>query len=348
MQFVASLLPIIIYILVVYKIDHFALVNKRRLLQLVVGGMLMALVCFGLFSWLDGVLPDGSHPVVEEGVKAVPLLVLAGRKRMVFFIDSVICGAAVGGGFSILENLFYLVLGQDAGLGTMLFRGLEVALVHIGCSAVVAAGLVLLVRQTERWRSRLGVKPFDVVMTILLLLAAVAAHVCHNHLHFNPVMQFVSVLGVMGGLLAWTYFYDVDMIHRWLDGGLDQQIQLFQSIRDGQLINTSTGAFLESVKASFPPLVYFDIICYVRLHAELSVTAKVRFLMRESGMLPPLGEHERQQVLAKYREFKQMEKNMGASAMLTIAPVVKLHPADVNAFRNLISECSKRFIIPLQ
>lgn len=194
MQFVASLLPIIIYILVVYKIDHFALVNKRRLLQLVVGGMLMALVCFGLFSWLDGVLPDGSHPVVEEGVKAVPLLVLAGRKRMVFFIDSVICGAAVGGGFSILENLFYLVLGQDAGLGTMLFRGLEVALVHIGCSAVVAAGLVLVVRQTERWRSRLGVKPFDVVMTILLLVAAVAAHVCHNHLHFNPVMQFVSVL----------------------------------------------------------------------------------------------------------------------------------------------------------
>ena len=340
MQYVASLLPIIIYILVVYKIDHFALVNRHRLLLLVGCGMLMALVCFGLFSWLDGVLPDGTHPVVEEVVKAVPLLVLAWRKRMVFFIDSVICGAAVGGGFSILENLFYLVLGQDAGLGTMLFRGLEVALVHIGCSAVVAAGLVLVVRQTERWRSRLEVKPFDVLMTILLLVAAVAAHVCHNHLHFNPIMQFVCVLSVMGGLVAWTYFYDVDMIHRWLDRGLDEQIQLFQSIQRGQLIHTPTGIFLDSVKASFPPLVYFDIICYVRLHAELSVTAKVRFLMRESGMLPPLGEHERQQVLAKYQEFKQMEKNMGASAMMTIAPVVKLHPADVNAFRNLISECS--------
>ena len=340
MQYVASLLPIIIYILVVYKIDHFALVNKRWLLLLVGCGMLAALVCFGLFNWLDGVLPDSLHPMVEEGAKAVPLLVLAGRKRMVFFIDSVICGAAVGGGFSILENLFYLVLGQETGFGTMLFRGIEVALIHIGCSAVVAAGLVLVVRQLERWRSQLVVKPLDVVMTFLLLMVAIAAHVCHNHLHFNPVMQFVSVLGVMGGLLAWTYFYDVDMIHRWLDRGLDEQIQLFQSIRDGQLINTSTGAFLESVKASFPPLVYFDIICYVRLHAELSITAKVRFLMREASMLPPLGEHERQQVLAKYQEFKQMEKNMGASAMMTIAPVVKLHPADVNAFRNLISECS--------
>lgn len=340
MQYIASLLPIIIYILVVYEIDHFALVNRHRLLLLVGCGMLMALVCFGLFSWLDGVLPDGAHPVVEEGVKAVPLLVLAGRKQMVFFIDSVICGAAVGGGFSILENLFYLVLGQEVGLGSMLFRGLEVALIHIGCSAVVAAGLVLVVRQTERWRSRLGVKPFDVVMTFLLLVAAIAVHVCHNQLHFNPVMQFVSVLSVMGGLLAWTYFYDVDMIHRWLDRGLDEQIQLFQSIQRGQLIHTPTGIFLESVKASFPPLVYFDIICYVRLHAELSITAKVRFLMRESGMLPPLGEHERHQVLVKYREFKQMEKNMGASAMMTIAPVVKLHPADVNAFRNLISECS--------
>jgi hypothetical protein len=47
MQYIASLLPIIIYILVVYEIDHFALVNKHRLLLLVGCGMLTALVCSG-------------------------------------------------------------------------------------------------------------------------------------------------------------------------------------------------------------------------------------------------------------------------------------------------------------
>ena len=71
-----------------------------------------------------------------------------------FFIDSVICGAAVGGGFSILENIFYLLLGDGiTGIGTVLFRGLEVALIHMGCSAIVAAGLMLVIRLIERSRS---------------------------------------------------------------------------------------------------------------------------------------------------------------------------------------------------
>ena len=339
MQYVASLLPIAIYLLAVYKIDNFALVSLRRMAMLVVCGMLAALASFGLFQLTDGLLPDASHPVLEELLGAVPLLVLAWRKRMVFFIDSVICGAAVGGGFSILENNFYLVLGNEMSMGTVLFRGLEVALIHIGCSAVVAVALVLGVRVVERRRSRLEVKPADVVMTIALLLAAIVAHMGHNLLHFNPVMQFAAVLGVMGGLLAWTYLYDVDMIHRWLDNGLDQKMKLYVSIRDGRLINTPTGAFLESVKASFPPLVYFDIICYVGLHAELSVAAKVRFLMREYGLLTPLGDKVRREVMAKYKELRQMEKNMGSSAMMTIAPILKMTPADENAFNNFINEC---------
>lgn len=339
MQYVASLLPIAIYLLAVYKIDNYALVSLRRMAMLVVCGMLAALASFGLFRLTDGLLPDASHPVLEELLECIPLLVLAWRKRMVFFIDSVICGAAVGGGFSILENIFYLVLGNEMGMGTVLFRGLEVALIHIGCSAVVAAALVLGVRVVERRRSRLEVKPADVVMTIALLLAAVVAHMGHNLLHFNPVMQFTAVLGVMGGLLAWTYLYDVDMIHSWLDNGLDQKMELYVSIRNGRLINTPTGAFLESVKASFPSLVYFDIICYVSLHAELSVAAKVRFLMRESGLLTPLGDKQRSEVMTKYKELRQMEKNMGSSAMMTIAPIVKMMPADENAFNHFINEC---------
>ena len=110
-------------------------------------------------------------------MKAIPLLYLARHKKMVFFIDSVICGAAVGGGFSILENIFYLVLGEPMGMGTVLFRGLEVALIHMGCSAIVAAGLMFAVRMAERRRSRLEVKRKDVLMAVFLLVAAPALHV---------------------------------------------------------------------------------------------------------------------------------------------------------------------------
>ena len=336
MPFVAALLPVVIYIFVVYRIDSFALVSVKRLLLLVVCGMVAALSCFGLFQFMGN---DWLNPILEEVVKAIPLLVLASRKRIVFFIDSVICGAAVGGGFSILENIFYLLLGDGLSMGTVLFRGLEVALIHMGCSAIVAAALMFVVRLAERARSRLDIKRKDLLMAGLLLCAAPALHVFHNYFHFNPLLQFLMVFGAMGGLLLWTHQYDGDMIHRWLDRGLDKQVSLLQSIQAGQLGETKTGKFLLSVKDSFPPEVFFDIICFVQLYVELSVAAKSRVMMRESGLDLPLEPAQKELYLSQYTEFTQLEKCLGKSARITIAPVVKFYPADRKSLDDLLAEC---------
>ena len=254
------------------------------------------------------------NPVLEEIVKAIPLLWLATRKKIVFFIDSVICGAAVGGGFSILENIFYLLFGHEMGLGTVLFRGLEVALVHMGCSAIVAAGLML--------------KKSDIGMSVFLLMEAPVLHVFHNAFHFMPLVQFIFVFGTLGGLLMWTYYYDVDMIHRWLDKGLDKQFALLDSIKSGQLDNTQTGIFLESIKKKFPPEDFFDIICY---------------MVRESGLVKdlPLTEENKELILSQYEEYKILEKRLGKLARMTIGPIVKYYPADYKALEALRAECRK-------
>ena len=349
MQFVAALLPVVIYIFVVYKIDNFSLISVKNLLLQVLCGMVTALACFGLFQLTGEMLADEHsdyiNPVLEELVKGLPLLYLASRKKIVFFIDSVICGAAVGGGFSILENIFYLLLGDGiTGIGTVLFRGLEVALIHMGCSAIVAAGLMLVIRLIERSRSRLGLKRSDIAMSVFLLLEAPVLHVCHNAFHFNPLMQFIFVFGTMGGLLMWTYFYDVDMIHRWLDKGLDKQLALLDSIKDGHLDDTPTGVFLESVKDAFPPEDFFDIICYVQLNVELNVAAKSRVMIRESGLERdlPLSDEEKELFMAQYTEYKILEKNLGKAARMTIAPIVKFYPADQKALEDLKAECQKK------
>ena len=386
MQFIAALLPVVIYILVVYKIDNFALVSIRRLLLLVVAGMAAALVCFALFTLHPSCVPSVAsdlrssapftlhlspntlHPIVEEAVKAIPLLVLAWRKKMVFFIDSVICGAAVGGGFSILENLFYLLLGDELGMGTVLFRGLEVALIHMGCSAIIAAGLMLIVRHAQFTRhhrpSTLHPSPFTLhqipstlhpsifnlqfsifnlhqIPSTLLLLIAPVLHVCHNTFHFNPLMQFVFVLATTGGMLVLTYQYDVSTIHRWLDTGLDQQLSLLTSIREGHLDDTATGTFLQSVKEKFPAEVFFDVICYVQLHIELSVAAKSRIMIRESGLTQelPLDDAQKQLIRSQFTEYKLLGKSIGKTAQLTIAPIVKYYPADVKSLDDLLAEC---------
>ena len=344
MSFVAALLPVVIYIVVVYQIDKFSLMGVGRLLLLVLSGMVAALACFGLFQLTGKVISETAsefvNPILEEVVKAIPLLWLASRKKIAFFIDSVICGAAVGGGFSILENIFYLVLGDELGMGTVLFRGLEVALIHMGCSAIVAAALMFAVRLDGRRRAHLEIKRRDVWMAVFLLLAAPALHVAHNTFHFNPLMQFIAVFGSMAGLLVWTYQYDGDMIHRWLDKGLDKQVDLFRSIQEGNLSETKTGQFLLSVKDSFSPEMFFDVICYVKLNVELSIAAKSRFMLREAKLDLPLEEEQARNILAQYEEYRLLEKRLGQSARITIAPVVKFYPADRKALDDLLAECA--------
>lgn len=346
MLFAVSLIPIIVYIIFIYKIDHFALISIKRLLLLALIGMLTALACFGLFLLTDRVISGKSadiiHPVIEELVKSIPLLILAFRKRIAFFIDSVICGAAVGGGFSFLENIFYLVLGDSVDLSTGLFRGLEVALIHMGCSAIIAAGMMMVVRQTERKRSRMPMSTNDIIKTTALFVVALAFHIFHNTFQFTPIMQFFWVLAVMIGMIAVVYFYDIDMTHRWLDKGLDMQINLLRSIGGGHLLNTPTGTFLESVKELFPPNVYFDIICYVRLQIELSVAAKTRFMLHEVGMDEPLEANKKELYMSQFVELSELEKNIGPSAKMTIAPIVKLSPADTQALNNLLKECKSK------
>ena len=347
MLFVAALLPVVIYIFVVYQIDNFSLISVKRLLLLILCGMLTALACFALFQLTGKIIPesqsDSVNPIIEEIVKGIPLLWLASRKKIVFFIDSVICGAAVGGGFSILENIFYLLWGDGMGLGTVLFRGLEVALVHMGCSAIVAAGLMLIVRMIEYSRSRSVVKKSDIAMSVFLLSEAPLLHVFHNTFHFVPLVQFLLVTGTLGGLLVWTYFYDVKMIHSWIDTGLDKQLNLLDSIKAGHLDDTSTGKFLESVKDAFPPEDFFDIICYVQLHVELSVASRSRVMLRESGLERelPLTDEMKELILSQYTEYKILEKRLGHTARMTIAPIVKYDPAEYKALEDLRAECKK-------
>ncbi len=342
MSFAVALFPVALYIFVVYTLDNFSLVGIRDLMLLVGAGLLAAAACFGLFRLTDPFVServsDSLYPILEEAVKALPLWWLARRKKIAFFIDSVICGAAVGGGFSILENILYLLMG-NLGIGTALFRGLEVALIHMGCSAIVAVALMFTVRLLERRHARLPVKKSDITMSLFLFFVAAILHILHNYLHPDPLLQFVVVFGSLGGLLVWVYQYDGDMIHRWLDRGLDKQVALMMDIQQGHLGETKTGQFLLSVKENFPAEVYFDIICYVQLYIELAVAAKSRFMTREAGLDEPLDEATRNRYLDQYAEFKNLEKALGQSAKMTVAPVVKFYPADRKALDELLAEC---------
>lgn len=343
MAYLAALLPIVLYVYVVYKLDSFSLVSVKGLLMLVLSGVLAALSCFGLFSLTEPLVSETlsgyMNPVLEEIIKGVPLLVLALRKKMVFFIDSVIFGASVGGGFAFLENIFYLTFGEGMGLGTVIFRGVETALIHLGCSAIFSVALMFAVRMRERNKLGLEISGGDNLMAALLLVLPFALHILHNSIHMDPALQFFGVFAVMAALIMWIYQYDGEMIHRWLDTGLDAQVSLLCLIKKGELDNTPAGNFLQSVKDNFAPEVYFDMICYVMLFIELSVAAKCRFMLRETGLDVPIEEDKKEQYLSQYKEFETLGKSIGRTARMTLSPIVRFTPADRKSLNDLLKEC---------
>ena len=107
--------------------------------------------CGALASWpisgrfLD-TLPIGFNiysrfvaPWIEEAIKAVIMIGLFRFNRIGYKLDAVISGFAIGAGFSVVENIIYLIRFPDYGAGTWLVRGLGTAVMHGTTLAILAA-----------------------------------------------------------------------------------------------------------------------------------------------------------------------------------------------------------------
>jgi RsiW-degrading membrane proteinase PrsW (M82 family) len=112
-------------------------------------------------------------PVIEELLKAAFLIYLVRRPNFTYFVDGAIYGFAVGMGFAIFENYFYLYNFPGDEIGTAVSRVLSTNLMHATASATV--GVSLGFSRFQRFSGR----------TLLLLgglLVAILIHVAYNNL----------------------------------------------------------------------------------------------------------------------------------------------------------------------
>ncbi len=77
--------------------------------------------------------------MIEELLKAAVIVVLMRTHRIGFPVDAAICGFAVGTGFAVVENLYFLHAMPDAGMGTWIVRGFGTAFMHGGVTAIFAS-----------------------------------------------------------------------------------------------------------------------------------------------------------------------------------------------------------------
>jgi RsiW-degrading membrane proteinase PrsW (M82 family) len=321
-----GLLPVCCFLAALMYLDSYKLVPIRLVITTIVLGCGAAVASYPLnvagLEWFDIDFVAYTRyvaPFVEEALKASIVIVLIRHNRMGFLVDAAILGFAVGAGFAIFENMYYLQILPDMQLGTWIVRGFGTAIMHGGATAIFAIIAHTMVGQYPTHGSAAMVPAY---------LVATVTHSIFNHFFLTPVLNTLVVLVCLPLLLVAVFDRSERSVSDWLGMGFDADTELLQLLNSGELSASKVGLYLHSLKEKFEGPIVADLLCYLRLHTELSIRAKGLLMMRESGFVNKTGEETK----AKLEELKYLEKSIGTTGKLAIKPFMQMSQKDLWQF----------------
>lgn len=328
-----SIVPIVIYLIVLKLLDSFSLIKWKYIIISVLYG---ALSCFALFMLTR--IPfikeyyemSGVAAAAEEILKGLLLVWLVSRKKIVFFSDAVIYGAAIGAGFALLENVLYvsansayLLANNETAIGSSIYRGFGTALMHMGCTALVVAQLIIFTREMKENR---GKNPTQYYM--ISFIPSIFIHWIHNLFLLSAPLQLIAIILLFMLLFTYICRRDETLIHNWLDESINNDVSLLGAMKKGEFFTTNAGKYLLTIKSMFKPEDFFDICCYVSLYTELLIAAKSTLIMKEAGMQDESDAKTKEANKAKVTELKTLKKSIGPTAVLALRPIVDTKDID--------------------
>ncbi|UCG52822.1 MAG: PrsW family intramembrane metalloprotease [Candidatus Latescibacterota bacterium] len=300
-------------------------------LSAILYGTIVAVACLwintGLLSIVDvsrDVATNYVVPSVEEALKAVFIVYLVRRKRLGFMVDATIFGFAVGTGFAIVENVWYFRDLTDPDPRVWLVRGFGTAVMHGGASAIM--GMVSK-QLSDRFSSKLtGIHSVLCVLVFLPgYLAAYVFHSAYNHFYISPYHVTILLLVILPLIVFVVFRASERATRRWLGVRFDTDQELLEMIQTGRVSESRMGEYFQSLQTRFSGEVVVDMLCMLRLHLELSIRAKGILLMREAGFKPP----PEAEIEEKFKELKYLEKSIGKTGLLAVAPIFNMSDRDL-------------------
>jgi RsiW-degrading membrane proteinase PrsW (M82 family) len=310
-------LPVLTFAAILFVFDNFRLVKFRVVRDALLAGVVAAMFCLLLNRWLlvqtnlsAPLYARYLAPFVEETAKVVYLFLLLRRHRLGFLVDSAIVGFAIGAGFALFENLYFLYSLHDHNLLYWLIRGFGTAVMHGGTVALV--GIMAKSRSERRQRER-------AVDILPGLAAAILIHSLFNH--FSLRWQFLASIIFLIGLpltIFLVYQRSERSLRQWLEAGFGSDAELLEMIRTGTMLQSNIGRYLQSLKERLSGPVLADMLCTLQLHVELSIKAKAILLLQEQGFPVPADPG----VQEKFRELKFLQRSIGRLGRRLLAPLL--------------------------
>src|SRR3954462_4250195 len=216
-----ALLPVLVLLAAFVWLDAFRLMNLKEMLALLAAGAIGALLAWPVAGRFLDTLPSGDSnsslfvaPWMEEAIKAVIIVILFRMNRIGYKVDAVISAFAIGAGFSVVENIMYLVRFPDYGAGTWLGGGFGTAIMHGTTLAVLAA---IAHEFTER-ETREAAADFDFSLMWFVpgYGVAVALHTAFNQFPDRPLLAMLGAAIVGPIAIIGVFYFGAAEAERWL------------------------------------------------------------------------------------------------------------------------------------
>lgn len=216
-----ALVPVIVLLGVFIWLDTFRLMSWREVTLLLVMGGLAAALAWPLSGRLLDTLPIGFSfysryvaPWIEEAIKGGMMIILFRLNRIGYKLDAVISGFAIGAGFSVIENIVYLLRFPDYGAGTWLVRGLGTAVMH-GTTLALLAAIAHELAERET-REAAGDFNFHLLWFLPGYLVAVGLHMAFNQFPDRPLVAMLGAIIIAPLVVVGIFNFGAAEAQRWL------------------------------------------------------------------------------------------------------------------------------------
>ena len=330
LKVIISLAPVGVCLAVFRAVDVFQLVPLAEVVELLTAGAVVCIACYfiagGLideFPMRRGVYSQEVAPVLEEVLKAAVIIVLFALNRVGYLIDAAIAGFAVGGGFAMAENIFYLNQFTDADLGVWLVRGFGTAIMHGGATAILA--VLSQVLFAPRLRASVDRFHFNPALFLPGLFCAIALHAVFNQFTKTPLAAMTVVLIAVPVSILVIFAIGERYAHRWLISEELAHEKLLADIDSGAFAESSGGQAIQRLAQRLGPALAPSILDYVRTHTELVVKAEEELLALEAHEALARERRLREQ----FSHLHQLERKLGRSAVLAVRQHLRFSRIDL-------------------
>jgi RsiW-degrading membrane proteinase PrsW (M82 family) len=324
-----ALVPVMVLLAIFVWLDAFELMSLREILFLMVLGALGAFAAWPVSGRLLDQLPIGFSnysrfvaPWIEEAIKAVIIILLFRFNRIGYKLDAVISGFAIGAGFSVVENIIYLVIFPQYGAGTWLVRGLGTAVMHGTTLAVLAA----IAHEFAERENREAAGDFDFRLWWFLpgYLVAVALHTTFNQFPDRPLVAMMGAAVFAPVALIAIFHFGTAEAQRWLEKERAEHEAQLAALETGGWPDSPSGraiaGFAERLGEEKGKRIhrYWEVLTYLTVQAE-------KAMMEEAAGDVDL---DRLKVEAAFAELASLRGSLGKTSFAALQPLLPLSRND--------------------